>query len=279
MPKKEQERLLNGGRRAGRENNRTTMTMKSAKSKSAKTESTPAARSDKPAAGRARGAGKARPAAPDSIDRRRNLALERNSEAYREMRRKIARAAAEVFNQKGFHGTTLEAVADALNMKRASLYYYVANKREMFDEVVREVSVDNVATAEAIYATDEPALTKLGLIIQALMDSYAAHYPLLYIFVREDLAQVDGSRSEWTREMRRLSRRYQEIVASIIQDGMDDGSIRPLISARVMAYAITGMMQWTSRWFVPQTSPEPAAAIGAAFAEFAIAGLRRVNRP
>ena len=87
------------------------------------------------------------------IGRRRNRALSKGSQTYQDRRREIARVAAEVFNKHGFRGTSLSAVADALGTDRASLYYYIANKGELFDEVVREVTEANVATAETVLAT------------------------------------------------------------------------------------------------------------------------------
>jgi len=207
------------------------------------------------------------------IDRRRILALNKGSESYQERRREIARAAAEVFNKRGFRGTSLSAVADALGTNRASLYYYIANKRELFDEVVREVSEENVATAEAVHITDAPALDKLRTLIVALMRSYATNYPLLYVYMRENLSHVESDRSNWSLHMRSLNRRYDEVFAAIIQEGIDDGSIRPLASARTMAFGIIGMLAWTNRWFVPQRSSESAEAIGEAFAEMTLGGM------
>ena len=207
------------------------------------------------------------------IDRRRILALNKGSESYQERRREIARAAAEVFNKRGFRGTSLSAVADALGTNRASLYYYIANKRELFDEVVREVSEENVATAEAVQRTDAPALDKLRTLIVALMRSYATNYPLLYVYMRENLSHVESDRTEWSLHMRSLNRRYDDVFATIIQAGIDDGSIRPLASARTMAFGIIGMLAWTNRWFVPQRSAESAEAIGVAFAEMTLGGM------
>jgi len=212
--------------------------------------------------------------APTSqIGRRRVLALKKGSESYQERRREIARVAAEVFNKRGFRGTSLSAVADALGTDRASLYYYIANKRELFDEVVREVSEENVATAEAVHATDAPAVEKLRTLVVELMCSYAANYPLLYVYIRENLAHVESDRTEWSQYMRSINRRYEEVFIEIVQEGIDDGTIRPLASARVLAFGIIGMIGWTNRWFVPQKSAESAEEIGAAFAEMALGGL------
>ena len=208
------------------------------------------------------------------IGDRRALALEKGSDSYQERRREIAKVAAEVFNKRGFRGTSLSAVADALQTNRASLYYYIANKRELYDEVVREVSEHNVATAQAVHKSNASVLDKLRTLVVALMASYATHYPLLYVYIRENLSHVDNDRSEWSKHMRNLNRQYEEVFTAIVQEGIDDGSIRPLASARVLAFGIIGMIGWTNRWFVPQKSSDVGEEIGMAFAEMALGGLK-----
>lgn len=207
------------------------------------------------------------------IGRRRGRALEKGSGSYQEKRRDIARAAAVLFNEKGFRGTSLTSVAEALEMDRATLYYYISNKQELFDEVVREASEKNVAAAEAARVSDQPPLEKMRVLITELMTSYAANYPLLYVYIRENLSHVDEERSEWSKYMRSLNHRYEDAAVAIVQEGIDNGSIRPLASARVLAFGIIGMVGWTNRWFVPERSSEGADVIGAAFAEMVLNGL------
>jgi TetR/AcrR family transcriptional regulator, cholesterol catabolism regulator len=207
------------------------------------------------------------------IGRRRDLALEKGSESYQEKRNEIARAAAVVFNEKGYRGTSLTAVAEALGMDRATLYYYISNKQELFDEVVREASEKNIAAAEAARSSDAPPLDKLRTLITELMLSYAANYPLLYVYIRENLSHVEAERTEWSKYMRNLNRRYEDAVIAIVQEGIDKGTIRPIASARVLAFGVLGMVGWTNRWFVPDRSAESAEAIGTAYAEMVITGL------
>lgn len=209
-----------------------------------------------------------------NIDRRRGQALQNGLPGYQERRREIAKAAADVFNKLGFRGTSLGAVADALGMSRASLYYYIGNKRELFDEVVREAVEVNVAAAEAVRQTEASAEEKLRTLIVELMKSYGTHYPLLYIYLRENLSHVEGSRTDWSRQVRKLNQRYEQIFVSIVQEGIDAGTLRPVASAKVLAYGIIGMMGWTNRWFAPQKSAESAEEIGAAFAEMVLHGLK-----
>jgi AcrR family transcriptional regulator len=206
---------------------------------------------------------------PESgIGQRRSLATVKGSEIYQERKREIARVAAEVFNKQGFRGTSLGAVADALNTNRASLYYYIANKRELYDEVVREVSEANVATAQAVHASKASAPEKLRTLIVSLMESYATHYPLLYVYIRENLSHVESDRTDWSRYMRSLNRQYEEVFIAIVQAGLDDGSLRSLTTARII-----GMIGWSNRWFVPQKSEVSGRDIGLAFADMVLGGL------
>jgi TetR/AcrR family transcriptional regulator, cholesterol catabolism regulator len=207
------------------------------------------------------------------IGRRRGKALTKGSDSYQEKRREIALAAAHVFNERGFNATSLSAVADSLGMDRATLYYYISNKQELFDEVVREASERNIEAAEAARTAEGAPLDRLRVVITELMKSYAANYPLLYVYLRENLASVDPERTEWSKYMRGLSHRYEDAVIAIVQEGIDNGSIRPLASARVLAFGVLGMLGWTNRWFVPDRSPESAETIGNAFAELVVQGL------
>ena len=208
-----------------------------------------------------------------NIERRRGVALQNGLTGYQERRNEIAKAATHVFNKLGFRGTSLRAVADELGTSRASLYYYIGSKRELFDEVVSEVVEANVAAAEQVHLADASAIEKLCTLIVELMKSYGTHYPLLYISLRENLAHVGGSRTEWSRKVRKLNQRYEKVFIDIIQEGIDAGTVRPVASAKVLAYGIIGMIGWTNRWFVPQKSTESAQEIGAAFAEMVLDGL------
>ena len=211
--------------------------------------------------------------AASDIGRRRGRALKKGSDAYQEKRNEIAKAAARVFNEKGYSNTNLADIAEAMGIDRASLYYYVSNKQELFDEVVREASERNIAAAEAARLSIDLPLEKLQTVVTELMTSYAANYPLLYVYLRENLSHVDPERTEWSKYMRGLSHRFEDAVIAIVQEGIDDGSIRPLASARVLAFGVIGMVGWTNRWFVPDRSPESAEVIGKAFAEIALKGL------
>ncbi len=212
-------------------------------------------------------------AATTGIGRRRALAKAEGTEAYRQRRAEITRAAAQVFDRKGYKGTTMGAVAEVLGTDRASLYYYISGKDELFDDVVREVTEVNVATAEGIRDGGGPAPEKLRALIESLMASYAENYPMLYVYMRENLTEVAGPRVGWSTYMRSMNKRYEEAVIDVVQEGLDEGSLRSNGSARVIAFGIIGMVGWTNRWFSPESSDVDQAEIAATFADLVLDGL------
>ncbi len=197
-----------------------------------------------------------------------------SSDTYQRRREEIAIAAARVFNNRGFQGTTISAVAEELQIDRASIYYYISSKDELFDEVIREASVDNVEKAKAVQQSDAAPSEKLRTLILELMASYTATYPLLYIYIREDLNHVSDKRSAWAKQMKKINHDYDEAVTAIIEEGYRDGSFRNIGPARIVGFGIIGMLNWTNRWFIPEKTKVPSEQIGAMFADLVTAGLQ-----
>jgi AcrR family transcriptional regulator len=208
------------------------------------------------------------------IGRRRAAAKLDRGPNYEKRRKEISEAAARVFNKRGFRDTTISAVAEELSIDRASLYYYISSKEELFDELVREVSEENLANAKEALASDASPAEKLRRLILGLMGSYAKTYPLLYIYIREDLSHVGDKRSRWAKHMKKINREFDDTVVAIIEEGYADGSFRDLGSARVVAYGVLGMINWTNRWFNPSNAKADAQQIGSIYAEMIISGLQ-----
>ena len=208
------------------------------------------------------------------IGRRRAAARDEGGEEYQQRRAEIVRAAGAVFKNNGFRATKLNDIAEALGMDRASLYYYVGGKEELFHEVVGGAVATNADAAEAIRQGPGTAPEKLRELITTLMVSYAENYPFLYVYIQENLNTVSPDRSPWSREMRKHNKRYENAVIEIVQSGIDEGTLRADATAWVIAYGIIGMVAWSNRWFDPNSSPIDAQTIGTNYADVIVDGLR-----
>jgi AcrR family transcriptional regulator len=200
--------------------------------------------------------------APQSaIGRRRLAALADGNEEYRARRDELIRVAADVFKEKGYEAATLNAIAERFGADRASLYYYVSSKEELFQEAIRGVLDANVIEAERILALDADARQKLELLVRRLMSSYEENYPHMYVYIQEDMGKVAEEKTPWARQMKRQTRRMETITAKLISEGIENGTFRDDIRVDLVAKSLFGMLNWTHRWHKPnrQTSADDIA--------------------
>lgn len=207
------------------------------------------------------------------IGRRRSAASKDSRASYQHRRQEVSEAAVRVFNRLGYKGASLSAVAAELGVDRATIYYYFSSKEQLFDEILRTVLEQNLALTKRIADSNMSPRRKLRELLTAFMVSYKDNYPLLYIYIREDLSQVSDKRSIWSAEMRRMNKEIEEAVIRMIEQGFADGSLRRIGSAKVVAAGLLGMLNWTHRWFRPDRAEASAEDIGNTFAELALSGL------
>ena len=206
------------------------------------------------------------------IGRRRSEASTDSSASYRARRKEICDAAIRVFHRQGYARASLSQVAAELGVDRATIYYYFSSKDELFDDITRAVLDANAELAQRIANSKISARRKLRELIAAMMMSYSKHYPLLYIYIREDLRQVADSRSDWSENMRKLNRMIEQAFIAIIEQGYEDQSFRRIGNPRIVANGILGIINWSHRWYRPGTG-ESDDEIGRTFAELALGGL------
>ncbi len=206
------------------------------------------------------------------IGRRRSEASKDSSASYQARRKEICDAAIRVFHRQGYARASLSQVAAELGFDRATIYYYFSSKNELFDDITRAVLEANAELAQRIADSKLSPRRKLRELITAMMISYSEHYPLLYIYIREDLRHVAESRSTWSEHMSKLNREIEQAFVAIIEQGYEDQSFRRIGPPQIVAYSILGGINWSHRWYQPEAG-ESAYEIGSTFAELALGGL------
>ena len=66
-------------------------------------------------------------------------------------RNELTRAAARLFAEKGYHGTSIGDLAQALGVQKGSLYAHIESKADLLWEVAREGSVAFHAALESLH--------------------------------------------------------------------------------------------------------------------------------
>lgn len=195
---------------------------------------------------------------PRTLRGRRAIAQADDQTGYRDRRRQVIDIAARLFREKGYEATTFADIAREFGTDRASLYYYVKGKAEIFQEVVRGILDQNVDEAERILALQASAPEKLRLLVEDQITTQARNYPHMYVYIQDGMRTVQSQDTEWAQRMTAQTHRYERIVRQVVEEGRQEGSIRAGTDVRLLSAALFGMLNWTHRWFRPDGPFTPA---------------------
>lgn len=202
-----------------------------------------------PCRGMGREMGKALNRTP-TLAMKRAAAQRKDRAQYGAKRDAILKAAGPVLQQHGLQGTTIEAIAKEAGVDRATIYYYFADKGAIYREAIRGGLLDMVNALEEVAASGDGPEVRLRDSMRVVMRAYERHYPQLYIFFQDGGSSsiIDEHLNE---EILGSGRRYESLVEETVRDGIRQGVFHTSLPPKVFAKAVTGMLNWTSRWFVP----------------------------
>lgn len=160
-------------------------------------------------------------------------------------RGRILRAALDLFAHVGFHGASIRAIADAAEMQTATMYGQFLSKEAMLEELMvagHEVWGD-VLTAAVDHAGPTPA-ERLVAIVRANV-LHHIRYAMVAVVSNGELHSLSHPTAE---KVMALRRRVEDLLESIIAEGVDDGSFAPQDPAITML-AIGGMSLRVANWY------------------------------
>ncbi|MDP1794547.1 MAG: TetR/AcrR family transcriptional regulator, partial [Acidimicrobiales bacterium] len=159
----------------------------------------------------------------------------------------IINAAADLFAERGFDATSIQDIAEASGIRKASLYAHVTHKAQFLQIICDDYITRAVENAQAVYASEGNADEKLRQIVHFLYGSIECYRSHVVVFLQE-ARYVDGEGFE---EVRRKRDGWERIVVAILRDGMATGELRQSDHSRIVAFLLVGMVQWAYRWYRP----------------------------
>jgi AcrR family transcriptional regulator len=158
-------------------------------------------------------------------------------------REAVIRAAARAFNARGYHNTSIDEIAAALNVTKPTIYYYVSNKEQLLLECI----LTGLELVLEPFRRPRPAgvsaREQLNTIIRHYAQAIASEYGACMVraadlgLTPESLARIKQLKSEIDQSMRRL-----------IDEGAHDGSIETKDS-KMAAFALAGALNWIAHWY------------------------------
>jgi AcrR family transcriptional regulator len=161
-------------------------------------------------------------------------------------REAIDRAALELFAQRGYHATSMRAIASAAEVQPAAIYHWYSSKEAILvtfqDDFMERLTEDVLA---AVSEQDRPAL-KLAAAVREHVVFHGVHPRAAFVTDSEIRALTEQRRPAL------IAKRddYQAMFTEWIRDGIRDGSLRSS-DAHVATYAILLQCTGVALWFDP----------------------------
>lgn len=170
-------------------------------------------------------------------------------------RHAVLSTAAQLFNEKGFHATSLDDIAARLQVSKPTLYYYVKNKDEILIECVRQGLQQTIDGIEASRLAGGTALDQLMACIRAYVGVVTQDFGMCVIRVSDE-ELPPASRSELRQLKSAIDQEFRRLVAA----GVAEGALQPC-DPKMGAFFIAGAVSWIGRWYQPggQYFPEQIA--------------------
>jgi AcrR family transcriptional regulator len=159
------------------------------------------------------------------------------TDKYREQRREAIRAAAAVFAEKGFHGSSTKDIAERMGIKQGSLYYYFKSKQEALGEVCLYGIEDYVQRMHTIADSDQPFEAKLLATVMSHLSGYRERNEALKVHNDERLYLPAAQRTT----LKQLGSRYRQNLEDIFIEGVKEGAVREGIDCHFAAQAVIGL--------------------------------------
>ena len=180
----------------------------------------------------------------------------------------IIRAAAKVFQTKGYHAATVQDIADEVGILKGSLYHHVESKEDLLYLIVREPIARMYQTMSEIVADDLPAAEKLRRAILAHLEAFDGHYPHLFVYLRER----EEMRRRFREQFKLSPKQYERFWQQIVREGMKSGEFSTDLDVQIVSYGLLGMLNWLYQWYRPQGRLTPRE-VAEQFTTMALTGL------
>ena len=186
-------------------------------------------------------------------------------------RTELTRAAARLFAEKGYHGTSVGDLAEALGVQKGSLYAHIESKVDLLWEVARE-GAEAFHTALDAVPDEGPVVERIRAALRAHLGVVAAQLDVATVFIRE-WRYLEGERRE---EFVAERRRYEERFRALFAEGRERGELRTDVDDGTAALLALSSVNWAYTWLRPGVDTD---ALADRFTALLVDGMRGYATP
>lgn len=194
-------------------------------------------------------------------------AFETKEDRRSKKRTAVLRVGASLFNERGFDRTTLDDIAEALNVTKRTLYYYIDSKEEILHECNLRGAEIMRDIVDSSHDQGLPVLERIEALLRRYVTFLADDMGICVVLsISQPLTGFEKG------ELRAQRGKVDKALRALIQEGIEDGSIRPC-DPRLTTAAIFGSFNWVPHWNRGK-NPVSLEDIAESYISFALNGLK-----
>ena len=161
-------------------------------------------------------------------------------------RRRIREEASHLFYELGYEGTTIDAIAQRLDVTKPFIYSYYRNKSELLDDICRTGISLSLEAMDLACEGDKTPTERLVQIVQKVLRIIIDYQEYIVVYEREE-KNLEAKQARAIREQRKI---FDHRLAELLEEGHKRGEFvihDPVLTATT----IGGMITWVSFWYSP----------------------------
>ena len=160
-------------------------------------------------------------------------------------REAVLLAAVRMFNERGFHATSLDDVALSLGVSKPTIYHYLGNKDQVLLECVSIGLAQLQQAAEEARARPGRGIDRLRFFLERYAQVNMDDFGRCVIRTGEELLSPASAA-----RFRAKKREIDDALRALVEEGMADGTVAAS-DPRLLAFTLAGALNWPARWFDP----------------------------
>jgi AcrR family transcriptional regulator len=184
-------------------------------------------------------------------------------------RDEILEAAAQIFRQKGYHAASMQEIADAVKLQKASLYHHVNGKQDILLALLDRALDLLIEGMEKVLVLDLAPEEKLRRAMLVYLQIMLEERDLSSVL----LLEYRSLEPEYRQQHIRRRDQYESLWRNLLIEGAEQG-VFVVSDVALVSRFLLGVMNWTITWY-REDGPLTPAQLAQECANLFVLGLKR----